>query len=102
MHTPIPWKVSDKFPGRIFPDAQKPTCYQVIADVHVDTSEPLNCQKQDRDNAAFIVRAVNSHEKLVEMVETALIYLTDNTACNKDLLIADLQYALTTAKEDEK
>ena len=76
-HTPTPWAVSPSQRSRI----EDPTRdgfkgkYR-IADAY-QSEQLANCPRGDEaaDNAAFIVKAVNSHDALVEALRIARAYV---------------------------
>ncbi len=62
MHTPLPWKVTHKvFTGRYWIEASDETTVATILD-------PMNSQEV-KANAAFVVRACNSHDELVSLIK---------------------------------
>ena len=65
MHTPTPWRVGDAGHTIFGPPNGKPSPETVAT-------------MKDRDNAALIVRAVNSHEALVEAIKEAHHYILDD------------------------
>jgi len=66
QHTPTPWKVAESVKGK--------TCYAIVSrDGWIaDLNE---CHGDRLANASFIVRAVNSHEALVDALIMALPYV---------------------------
>ena len=63
-HTPTPWRVGDAGNTVFGPKTDKPAP-QIIADL-------MGCGENRKANAAFIVRAVNSHDLLVNALEAVL------------------------------
>jgi len=57
-HTPTPWEIKEGWSGHIF------------GPNHEMISRAMDCRKSSaQENAAFIVRAVNSHEALLEVAK---------------------------------
>lgn len=70
-HTSPPWKFDGKSTGVIFEGATGYT----IATVHFAKGRAIsniNFNRISMENAAFIVRAVNSHDMLVDALESVL------------------------------
>ena len=63
-HTPTPWRVGDAGNTVFGPKTDKPAP-QIIADL-------MGCGENRKANAAFIVRAVNSHDMLVNALQKLL------------------------------
>jgi hypothetical protein len=72
MNTPLPW-FADGSSIRVSSTALgKPYKYPVM--LFIAGADPLS-ERHAEANAAFIVRAVNSHDELVASCEAAVIYL---------------------------
>jgi len=75
-HTPTPWQITD-YQGDdkrviIGPDNE------LIADCYPDSSEDYNIPENYMNNAALILRAVNSHEGLLGFVKMIMQYVEEN------------------------
>jgi len=64
-HTPTPWKLETRKPGQFAIKGDDGT-YTVAL---IETFDPRVEHAEDSANAAFIVRAVNSHEELLAIVK---------------------------------
>lgn len=109
-HTPTPWAVEDPFGPEqysIVQDGLAAYDWQFIAHVPVgnlvDGEFP---RMQAEANAAFIVRAVNSHDALVSALEEAreeLRYLMHSSMSDEQIAeeLADIDAALSLAAASE-
>lgn len=68
-HTPTPWRIRDDFGGWL---QGSPLAGETYGDRVANLAKPKGIGKA---NAAFICKAVNNHEALVNAVETACEYL---------------------------
>jgi len=93
-HTPTPWKatmvlVSGRGKQSIFrPWITTTDGDRGICEIFVSGNDGRNITSEDRANAAFIVRAVNAHDELLEAVKFLLS--TSNTTAAQDEEIRDL------------
>lgn len=67
MHTPTPWKVDESQPEQlaVIEDNEDG---EGICEMDHSVKDPVACQA----NAAFIVQAVNAHERLVSALQDCL------------------------------
>jgi hypothetical protein len=68
-HTPTPWAIS---PGTDSPDIKSETGDYVVSTGWSGYGGEAMAGEMSEEDAAFIVRAVNSHDKLVEALRRAL------------------------------
>lgn len=106
-HMPTPWAILEYDDGKgIYPDRSLRfrSCYKVRSKEYGTIAE---CG-ENKANAAFIVRAVNSHETLLQAAKKALAVLQgcnpyglrdSNPAELKDYARRDLQEAIAQADE---
>ncbi len=93
-HTPTPWRHED---GEILAGTEG---WCVVA--QVIGADDLHCCEEDIDleckaNAKFIVRAVNSHEQLVEALTLALAAITSPSAFDIEVVRSNIRAALAAA-----
>lgn len=64
-HTPTPWRIHGAYPAEI---------YATVDENRFMVADVLGAGSQDQDaiNAAFIVKAVNSHDDLVKALDWAM------------------------------
>lgn len=89
-HTPTPWAIDgddEGFDGIPYIEIAAGTCgmssYKPIAQVQptfYPGTDDFALEVQDRANAALIVRAVNSHEALVEALKRAEQFIANGVA----------------------
>lgn len=87
QHTPTPWRVGDAGATVFAPKSHSPL---------------MVAQRLKRDDAAFIVRACNAHDALVEALELAqdeLSAIADYHACVSEEALDKISEALKLAKE---
>lgn len=73
-HTPLPWRNLGEG-CRDYEGAEIGTTGKVVAVICID--DPVDATEQERDNAALIVKAVNMHYHLVEMLGQAYTRLVE-------------------------
>lgn len=71
QHMPGPWRVGQKYPCRIFTDRASVSDRQPVASTCEREDEGTETDQQKID-AAFIVRACNSHDELLEALTNVL------------------------------
>ncbi len=101
-HTPTPW-VAETYGGKmiaVFPDEKDKSKYPVHSLFHIDHAD--NERERNEANAALIVRAVNSHEELIEALERVMNTdpVTDNYKKGDDSVYDDAMKALSNAKAE--
>jgi len=76
-HTPTPWEVNDDDSGIIGTWGPDEDDWGLICatDYAISSSVP---EEQRPANAAFIVKACNAHDELVEALKTAIQVMKDN------------------------
>jgi hypothetical protein len=89
-HTPTPWKFKDEEHGSISISGED----QFITDVgYWDLPEEPQrgwfTQEQAQANAAYIVRAVNAHDRLLTIAKILKDYFDNRVTVNGSLLIDD-------------
>lgn len=78
IHTPLPWKVVDDGSSALivseFIEKKNNDQLSYEDDRHyvISCSEWMDCKKED---SALIVKAVNNHEKLLDMVKYASLFI---------------------------
>lgn len=92
MHTPTPWTYREDGDANHFAILTGDEKQWVISFLHNGEAMPV----QQKANAAFIVRAVNSHAALVDALERALPYFVSG-ACPE--IQAIMTAALALARE---
>lgn len=102
-HTPTPWKIVNRsltdpldLSGRTIKDGRN----RILAHLY-PTPSGLGLEEQ-KANAAFIVRAVNAHEKLVEALrnaQAALLVLSPNATDTR--MMRDIEQAIAKAEGRE-
>jgi hypothetical protein len=102
-HTPTPWQVQRHRGLPDFaiatPDVNAYEIYNRIATVHAPASDDL--YEQAEVNAAFIVKAVNSHEALVRELRWCIAVLENKTLNEQEaVVLKDAQAALKLAEAE--
>ena len=97
-HTPTPWRAYNATNGRILKHwrIQRDDAKQDIALISLDV--PADAREQ---TAAHIVRCVNSHEAMLDMLKTALAYIETPGDLNdgeRACLIEDLNDTIKAAE----
>lgn len=102
-HTPTPWKIvegdgMDYNVLQIITDVREHKNQVGIANVDIGFEGPLGAEQPA--NAAFIVRAVNAHDALVEALESLMgrTFLITGEDKATDLAMAKARAALELAK----
>jgi len=97
-HTPTPWKFEDEY---VRADALNgDEGGNIVADVYTRPSHSHSPEMEA--NAAFIVRAVNAHDALVEALEIMVGSYEDRQCWpgKKDVLLDKMNAVLALAKGD--
>lgn len=110
QHSPIPWKVGDireihrpmgeasRYEASVYCGPEYPRGIVARLDFGYGT-------KSDADNAALIVRAVNSHRALVEALKAAMAWLDKEAPLvpgqSYAEMVAQVRRALELAKESK-
>jgi hypothetical protein len=107
-HTPTPWHVVDNeqyleivVPWKDNPSRIDQYCPSVVSVIAYESNDGIN----GRDNAAFIVRACNSHDQMVaalknlEVAANTAQYCYDHKPENFAFAMSDLAEVAETARE---
>ena len=88
-HTPTPWTVSENDATKIYGNRNDQPYSYMVADTYG--------YKDEREaNAAFIVRACNNHNQLVNLLELCEPFIRDSKGAH--IIHADLMIALAAAR----
>lgn len=99
-HTPIPWKHSKE--GLYLIDANDKTILRQIALCGKTPKDDIRLENERKENAAFIVRAVNSHEELISASQSLLNALDADNPENATICGAKAVLSDAIAKAEEK